>query len=86
MKFFCLISASASLKNTDNCLAAGAAGVGVSAFAAASNFPNSNPFNLDLAEFELLCWPRKFEVPSLPQIAVILEDPPGCESTQLLKS
>ena len=65
---------------------AGVAGVGVAGLAAASNFPNSNPFNLDLAEFELLCWPRKFEVPSLPQIAVILEDPPGCESTQLLKS
>ena len=67
-------------------MAAGAAGVGVAGLAAASNFPNSNPLSLDLAEFELLCWPRKFEVPSLPQIAVILEDPPGCESTQLLKS
>ena len=53
MKFFCWISASASLKNSDNCLVAGATGVGVSAFAATSNFPSSNPFNRDLAELEL---------------------------------
>ena len=35
--------------------------------------------SLDFADEELLCCPIKLVVPSFPQIAVILAEPPGCE-------